>query len=146
MDKTTERELLKACSMGDRVALGTLVTHYEKPIYNAAYRMLGDENDAADVAQTTFVKAFERLDRYDPKYRFFSWIYRIAVNESIDQIRRRGKTQQLVEDQLRTESGPAGQLQSDRISSEVQNVLMTLQEDQRAVIVLRYFATGEPGE
>ncbi|MGA0838311.1 MAG: RNA polymerase sigma factor, partial [Pseudomonadales bacterium] len=62
---------------------------YQKPIYNAALRMLRDPEDARDVTQTTFLKAFARLDNFDPRFKFFSWLYRIAINESINLGERR---------------------------------------------------------
>ena len=91
MHKDRDVELLEDCKRGDRQALESLVRRYERPVFNAAYRMLGNPDEAADVAQTTFLKAFEHLDRFNPKFKFFSWIYRIAVNESINQINRRNR-------------------------------------------------------
>ncbi len=71
-----------------------LVTDNEKPVYNAAYRMLGNRDDAADVTQSAFMKAFENIGAFDPAHRFFSWIYRITINEAIDQLKRRTRMQQ----------------------------------------------------
>lgn len=131
--------LIEDCRRGDRQALGSLVRRYERPVYNAAYRMLGSADDAADVAQTTFLKAFENLHRYNPQYKFFSWIYRIAVNESINQLNRRKRLEALDEHRASTGPGPDANLDADQASEELQEVLMTLSEDHRAVIVLRHF-------
>ena len=65
-------------------AFEQLVVRYQKPVYNAALRMLHEPQDAMDVAQTTFLRAFEHLADYDPSFKFYSWIYRIAVNESLN--------------------------------------------------------------
>ncbi len=92
-----DQALVERCQRGDRKALEELVGHYEKPLFNAAYRILGNPDDAADVTQVVFMKAFEHLGQYDPKYRFFSWIYRIAVNEAINQLKR-GRNQQPLDD------------------------------------------------
>ena len=93
MNEDRDIALLNDCKRGDRKALDSLVRRYERPVYNAAYRMLGNPDEAADVTQTVFLKAFENLDRFNPKYKFFSWIYRIAINESINQLKKRGRTE-----------------------------------------------------
>ena len=92
------------------------------------------------MAQTVFLKAFENLDRFNPKYKFFSWIYRIAVNESINQLKKRGRTEPLAETLAASTRGPEELMESGRISRELQGVLMSIQEDHRAVIVLRHFS------
>ena len=71
---------------GQRFA--ALVGRYERPVFNAAFRMLGSPDEARDVAQTAFLKALENLHRFDPRFRFFSWLYRIAMNEALDQLAR----------------------------------------------------------
>ena len=98
MDRSRDHELILRCRRGDRQALGELIKEYERPIYNAAFRILGNPDDAADVTQTVFMKVFERIDQYNPEYKFFSWIYRIAINESINQ-RNRSKDLQPYEDE-----------------------------------------------
>ncbi len=68
MSDSRERALVEKCRRGDRQALGQLVGQYERPLFNAAYRILGNPDDAADVTQVAFLKAFEHLFQYDPKY------------------------------------------------------------------------------
>jgi RNA polymerase sigma-70 factor (ECF subfamily) len=117
-----------------------LIGQYERPVYNAAYRILGNPDDAADVTQSVFLKAFERLGQYDPKYKFFSWIYRIAINESINQLKR-GKRQQPLDDrEVAASGGPEAELAEGDLSREIQQGLMTLKSDYRTVIVLRHFS------
>ncbi|MEM1412884.1 MAG: sigma-70 family RNA polymerase sigma factor [Pseudomonadota bacterium] len=139
MDKDRDLALIEDCRKGDRRALGSLVRRYERPVYNAAYRMLGSADDAADVVQTTFLKAFENLHRYNPQYKFFSWIYRIAVNESINQINRRKRLEVLGDNEEATGPGPEASVDADSMSADLQAALMTLSDDHRAVIVLRHF-------
>ena len=91
MDNDTDQALLERYRNGDRAAFTELVIRYQRPIYNAAFWVLRRAEDANDVAQIVFLKVAERLDEYDPKYRFFSWIYRIAVNESLNMLRRNGR-------------------------------------------------------
>jgi len=139
MRKDRDHALIEDCQRGDREALSSLVRRYERPVYNAAYRMLGSPDEAADVTQTTFLKAFENLDRYNPQYKFFSWIYRIAVNESINQINRRKRHSEWKDDRAANLPGPDEQVDAGRISRQLQAALEQLTEDQRAVIVLRHF-------
>jgi RNA polymerase sigma-70 factor (ECF subfamily) len=139
MHKDGDTALLEDCKRGDRMALESLVRRYERPVFNAAYRMLGNPDEAADVTQTTFLKAIEHLDRFNPKYKFFSWIYRIAVNESINQINRRSRLEELGDNQSSPLRGPDEMTEAGRVSKQVQSVLLDLSEDHRAVIVLRHF-------
>ena len=140
MGKDHDLALLEDCKRGDRKALDSLVRRYERPVYNAAFRMLGNPDEAADVSQTTFMKAFENLDRFDPRYKLFSWIYRIAINESINLLNRR-KGNEPFEDTLAATSRSAEDLlDANRKGQQVQAVLMSLSDDYRAVIVLRHFS------
>jgi RNA polymerase sigma-70 factor (ECF subfamily) len=132
--------LVKRCRKGDRQALEALVGAYQKPMYNAAYRILGNRDDAADATQSAFLKAFENLHRYDPKYKFFSWIYRIAVNESINQLKRSRRQQPLGEEEAGSDPGPVYAVEAGDLSREIQDGLMGLSEDYRTVIVLRHFS------
>ena len=135
-----DRALIKRCKRGDRRAMELLLAHYEKPVYNAAIRILGDSNDAADATQATFLKVFTRLDQYKPEYNFFSWIYRIAINESIDQLKYKKKQQPLGGTEISNSRGPEARAEAENMFYEVQNELMKLKEKYRVVIMLRHFA------
>ena len=95
MESDDDAQLLQRFREGDRKAFTELVIRYQKPIYNAAFWILRKAEDASDVTQTVFLKVVERLDDYDPQYKFFSWIYRIAVNESLNLQRRNGHEDEL---------------------------------------------------
>ena len=97
-DEDEDKALLARYLNGDRDAFTTLVIRYQKPVYNAAFWILRRHEDANDVAQAVFLKVAERADGYDPKYKFFSWIYRIAVNESLNVLRRNGHEEELDDD------------------------------------------------
>lgn len=140
MSSSRDHALIKRCKRGDRRALEQLLLQYEKPIFNAAYRMLGNPDDAADVTQAAFLKAFEHLDRFDPRYKFFSWIYRIAINEAINQINRGKYERPLDENQTAGTRGPEEMTDAGTLSTKVQAGLMELQEDYRVVVVLRHFS------
>ena len=140
MVNSRDHALVDRCRNGDRQALEALVGTYQKPVYNAAYRILGNPDDAADVTQAAFLKAFENLDGYDPKYKFFSWIYRIAVNESINQLKRIRKQQPLDEGEAADDPGPDDEVEAGNLSREIQDGLMALNVEYRSVIVLRHFS------
>ncbi len=135
-----DQALIERCKRGDRRALEELVGHYERPVFNAAYRILGNPDDAADATQVAFMKAFEHMDQYDPKYKFFSWIYRIAVNESINQLKRVRNQQPLDDKEAAEVRGPEATVQAGDLSREIQAGLMELKEDYRTVVVLRHFS------
>lgn len=140
MDNSRDHALITRCRRGDRQALGELIKEYERPIYNAAYRILGNIDDAADVTQTVFMKAFERLDQYNPEYKFFSWIYRIAVNESINLHNRNKNLQSLEDEDIVGASNPEEDVDANKLSRIIQAGLMELQDDYRVVVVLRHFS------
>ena len=134
---------------GDRAAFATLVTRYQGPIFNAAYRVLGNREDAADVAQVVFLKVAERADEFDPRFRFFSWIYRIAVNESLNQLRRNGRDEPIDEDDdfaAPESEGPERQASQAELARRVHGVLRAMRADDRVMIMLRHFSSCSYGE
>jgi RNA polymerase sigma-70 factor (ECF subfamily) len=140
MGNNRDFALVERCQSGDRQALEELLGYYQKPVYNAAYRILGNPDDAADTTQVVFMKAFERLGQYDPKYKFFSWIYRIAVNESINLLKRVRNQQPLDDTEVTGTRGPEASVEAGDMSREIQVELMGLKEDYRTVVVLRHFS------
>jgi len=140
MGKDGDAALIDECKRGNRGAMSQLVSQYEKPVYNAAYRILGSVDDAADTTQTVFLKVFEHLNDYDPQYKFFSWIYRIAINESLNQVKKRRHQEPLAETEASPWQGPAQELESERLCDRVQAAMMQLSEDYRAVVVLKHFS------
>jgi RNA polymerase sigma-70 factor (ECF subfamily) len=140
MSSNRDSELIQRCRRGDRIALGQLIEEYQRPVYNAAYRIAGSTEDAADITQAVFLKVFERLEQYDPKYKFFSWIYRIAINESINYIKRSRNQQPLDDNEIASTSGPEDLVQQADMSRSIQDELMELGENYRVVIVLKHFS------
>jgi len=138
MHKDRDAALVNDCKRGDRRAMSQLVSQYQRPVYNAAYRILGNMDDAADTTQIVFLKVFEHIADYDSRFKFFSWVYRIAINESLNQIKKRRKQEPLVDSQASPWRGPAEELGSSQLSSRVQGALMLLSEDYRTVVVLKH--------
>ena len=135
--------LLERIRRGDRPAFRTLVDRYQGPLYNAAYRIVGNGGDAEDVTQVVFMKIVEKLDEYDPKYKFFSWIYRIAINEALNLLRRDRRDEPLDDDaqfEGPDSCNPERHLNDMQVSSQVQAALMRLKPEDRAVLTLRHFS------
>lgn len=116
-----------------------LVREYQRPVYNTAFRMLGNADEAADVTQTTFLKALEGIEKFDTKFRFFSWIYRIALNESIDHLKRSKRFEPYADSPSAERDQPPDQLARLQAADQLQLALMELKEELRSVLVLRYF-------
>lgn len=89
MPDKSDRELVDAARTGDAEAFSTLVLRYQKRIYRLAVHLLRDAAEAEDVTQDTFVRAYGALDRFDGRSAPFTWVYRIAVNLSLNAIRSR---------------------------------------------------------
>ena len=139
MSKPNDTDLVNRSLEGDRKAFEALLCRYEKPVFNAAYRMLNDREDARDVAQTVFLKAYEKLGDFDPRYRFFSWIYRIALNESVNCLNRRGRSEELKTDPVSPANGPEDRMEMELKNRQLQAALMRIKPDYRSVIVLKHF-------
>jgi RNA polymerase sigma-70 factor, ECF subfamily len=142
-----EQVWLEQARQGDRVAFGRLVEAYQGPVYNLAYRMLGNSGEAEEAAQEAFIRAFTRLHTYDPSRKFSTWMLSITSNYCIDLIRKRRATLLSLEEPLpphpalmsdRAE-GPEAQTVNNEREALVQSLLATLPEDYREAVVLRYW-------
>jgi RNA polymerase sigma-70 factor (ECF subfamily) len=120
--------------------MSQLVDQYQRPVFNAAYRILGNKDDAADATQTVFLKVFEHLADYDQKFKFFSWVYRIAINESLNQVKKRRSQEPLDDSQASPWQGPAEALDTTKLCNRVQGALMLLNDDYRTVVVLKHIS------
>jgi RNA polymerase sigma-70 factor (ECF subfamily) len=142
-DDDDDRVLVERCRRGDREAFTALVVRYQRPIYNAAFWVLHKAEDASDISQIVFLKVAERLDDYDPKYKFFSWIYRIAVNESLNLLRRKGHEEELDEEMDvpgADSADPLWQLSAAERSKRVLSTLKSMATNDRVVLSLRHFS------
>ena len=143
MVEDPDEALVARCRAGDRAAFTALVVRYRGPVYNAAYRVLGNPEDAGDITQIVFLRIVERLDEYDSRFKFFSWLYRIALNESISLLRRNGREEPLAEDAdfpAEPRADPEWQLAEAQRSACVQGALMKLRAQDRMLLVLRHFS------
>ena len=128
---------------GDREAFAALVVRYQKPLYNAAFWVLRNAEDANDVTQNVFLRVAERCDEYDPKYKFFSWIYRITVNEALNFLRRHAREDELddeIDVPAAESANPEWQISEAQESRRVRAALTSMSTNDRMVLTLRHFS------
>ena len=138
MDDNEDLKLVQESRLGSRESFERLLIRHEKAVFNAAYRVLHNYEDAKDVTQNVFLKAFQNLEHFDAKHRFFSWIYRIALNESINLCKSRRRFD-AAEDTRAEENTPEKLMSRTELGEVVQAALMSLGFEYRVVIVLRHF-------
>jgi RNA polymerase sigma-70 factor, ECF subfamily len=124
---------------GDATAFEALVIRYQRVLFSVALRMLGEYADASDATQAAFVKGYQRLGSFDPQFRFFSWIYRILLNECLNAKRNR-RTHGEIPPDLAVGGSPLETLEIAERRRRVQLALLALPVEYREVIVLRHFA------
>lgn len=124
---------------GDGTAFEALVARHERVLFTVACRFLGNRDDARDAVQGALIKAYEHLARFDANRPFFSWIYRILVNECLNSLRAR-RPQETIPATLAAVGTPFDQAAARERQAQVQRALLQLPPDSRAVIVLRHFA------
>ena len=140
MHKDRDAALVKRCLSGDRRAMSELVSLYNRPVFNAAYRIVGNLDDAADITQIVFLKVFEHLEEFDSRFKFFSWIYRIAINESLNQVKKRRHQEPLPEEPVSPWPGPDEELESGDSCARVRGALMRLSDEYRVVVVMKHIS------
>lgn len=138
MSAEDEEALVLRSLAGDSRAFGELVSAHQRVLFNIALRMLNDREDALDVTQTAFLKAWRKLGTYDRRNRFFSWIYRILLNEALNQLRRRRRLEPLDERMVSPGRSPEERAEAGEIGAIVREGLMELGTDHRQVIILRH--------
>jgi RNA polymerase sigma-70 factor (ECF subfamily) len=137
--------LVRQTLAGQTEAFGALVTRYQKVMFTVAVRMLGNAEDARDATQDAFVKAYQRLASFDSSYRFYSWMYRILVNECLNVTRDRRPEDPLDADAAGSDSPYQDAVASER-RDQINLALLQLTPEYRTVVVLRHFAGQSYGE
>ncbi len=148
-----DQTLVRQCRSGDMLAAGRLITKYQKRVYNTILKICANREDAAELTQDTFVKVLENINRFEGKSSFYTWLYRIAVNLTINHCRRSVKLgfTSLQADQqsdtmrwqlkelLTNESAvdPATIAANNELCELLTRAMMQLDEHHRTVLVLR---------
>lgn len=139
MQTPDDASLVSRSIAGDADAFEELVTRYQMVVYRVALRMLGDADEARDAAQSAFIKMYQHLTSFDPRFKFFSWMYRIVLNECLN-IRRGRRDDMPLGPEHAPPMTPVDALEIAERRRLVQRALLTLPIEYRQVIVLRYFA------
>jgi len=140
-----EQQWIEAARHGNQWAFEQLVNAYQRPVYNLVHRMLGDPVEAEDAAQETFLRAYHRLESYQPERKFSTWILSIAAHHAIDVLRRR-HFRWIPLDELppwrwfpiQTDEPEAAVVKSET-QDQVQRLLASLPPGYRLVTILRYW-------
>lgn len=156
-----DHDLIALARTGSEKAYRELLDRYQRPVFSLVYRMVRDRELAEDLAQETFVKVFNHLDRFNPKYKFSSWIFKIASNLAIDTLRKRepttisidgsrnaGTQDEIDATQITVESGdenPEEFLEAKELGQEIERAIGLLRPDYRTAILLRH-VEGRPYE
>ena len=149
MTEVSEKKIIEKVLGGDANAFEELVLRYEKTVYNLALRMVGDRDDAFDMTQEAFIKAYGSLSSFRGDSKFSVWIYRITTNVCLDFLRSKSRKQQVsltVSDDDDEDaqldipdpsSDPEQQLMQKMSMQSVEEGLKTLPDKQRQILVMR---------
>ena len=152
-EQLDDRALVARILEGDRDRFSELVSRYEKRLINYVYRITHRYEDAHDLAQEIFVKVYLALDRYDPKYQFSTWLFRIAQNSAIDALRKKSISEVPLawpnddgepgtREREFADNGvsPYRALKNKQLSAAIDKAVSSLPVDYRELIQLRHFA------
>jgi RNA polymerase sigma-70 factor (ECF subfamily) len=154
LQSLADQEVVALARAGKEAAYRELLRRYERPVFSLIYRMVRDRTLAEDLSQDTFVKVLNALESYRPEYKFSSWVFKIANNVAIDQLRRRelntlsldgspdARTQDEVEATAlqavdRTET-PLAELESRELGTVIERAIAKLRPEYRACVLLRH--------
>ena len=132
-------ELARRSQAGDTEAFGELVTKYRAKIFTMVYRMVCNENDAWDLAQEGFLKAWRSIQQFQGRSSFYTWLYSLTVNLTIDSLRRKGRRVEVELDDAIPSSlpSPRANYHRNEIRQHINAALAQLSPEHRAVIVLK---------
>jgi RNA polymerase sigma-70 factor (ECF subfamily) len=135
-----EETWITRAQQGDRQAFGELVRLHRPGVVNVVYRMCGEPAVAEEAAQEAFLRAWLNLGRYNPRFTFRNWVYRIALNVAVDSLRRERPTSDIDAEPLESGAvGPEAWLERKQLAEQVQQAVLDLPPASRAVLVLREY-------
>lgn len=146
-DVNGDQKLIQKAKNGDMNAFEALVKKYQKPVYALCRRMTGEHQSADDLSQETFIKAYVSLEKFKDGMNFFSWIRKIAFNNSLNYLKARKREEPLgIRENIVTENHnrspqelPQEQLLRDGMEAKFKEALEALPLDQKSVFILRVF-------
>lgn len=150
--KLSDQEVIEHARRGRQSAFRALIGRYERPVFSLIYRLVRDRERAEDLAQDTFIKVLNHLDRYDPSYKFSSWIFKIAHNTALDHLRRKqpevlsihGSPHAQTADEIEAttvtpvsgDESPEDFTASRELGTEIERAIGTLRPEYRTAIIL----------
>ncbi|MDQ3673359.1 MAG: sigma-70 family RNA polymerase sigma factor [Gemmatimonadota bacterium] len=150
----SDQQVVLYAQEGREDAYRELVKRYERPVYSLIYRMVRDNETAEDLAQETFIKVLNHIDRYRPEFKFSSWLFKIANNITIDHLRRRqldtisieGSPDAVTGESMRATAvtvksageSPLEELESRELGASIEKAIARLRPEYRACIILRH--------
>jgi RNA polymerase sigma-70 factor (ECF subfamily) len=138
--RSAERDLVAGCQRGEREAFDQLVLRYQRDIYRLCYRYVNNHDDANDLAQEVFLKAWRAIGRFRGDSAFSTWLYRIAVNACLNfRASRRPQVQDLPETLADPDAGAAVRMEAADEARRVRAAVSQLPEKQRATLILRVY-------
>ncbi len=140
LEPEAERHAIAASKRGEREAFDVLVERYQRPIYRLCYRYVNNHEDASDLAQEVFLKAWRAIGRFRGESAFSTWLYRIAVNACLNfRARNRPEARELDERLVDPRPGAERQLASEDAARQVRAAGGRLPDRQRATLILKLF-------
>lgn len=141
MDQKIEAEIVAGVLKGDRQAYALLIDEYKSPIYNLAYRMTGNSEDADDLTQETFIRAYQYLWRYDIRRKFFTWLFTLALNLIRSHLRKKNKYNKSSEElraHVLSDKNPSPETELIE-TQEISVCLLRLEEESRALLIMKFY-------
>ena len=138
MIEKNDNQVVKEVLTGNIQAFGIIIKKYQNPIFNLAMRMVKDYDDAKDITQNTFIKAYNKLTSFDNDQVFFSWIYRIAVNESLNSIKSKKSFNYLDDEKFSISDSPDDSFVRNELYKSVNDAILELSPEYRTVIILKH--------
>lgn len=139
MDQEQEHEIIKQVLAGDRQAYALLVDAYKGPVFNLAYRMTGNYADADDLTQETFIRAFQKLEKFHQDKKFFTWLYTIGINLIRNHLKKNTRDIKVKEDEsLSSTIATLEDRKQDECIKRLEAGLRRLPVDLREAIILKY--------
>ncbi|MFK7748041.1 MAG: RNA polymerase sigma factor [Kordia sp.] len=145
MIQNTDQNSIEQIRAGNPNAYAALVTKYQRMVFTLAVRMVGNREDAEEVAQDTFVKAYKALDRFKGTSKFSTWLYRIVYNTSLDYIKKNKRIilsehiDEVNEADIGSMQNALTYIEAKEKKQLIENALLKLPEDERVLLTLFYF-------
>jgi len=145
MDQKTDAEIVARVLMGDKQAYVLLIEAYKGPVFNLAFRMTGSAQDAEDLTQETFIRAYQKLHKFDQQKKFFTWLYTIGINLIRNHLQKKARdisspaaVQFFSESHTQRHEGREAALHSEDSLKRLDENMRRLPVDMREALILKF--------